>query len=276
VAEGVSDFSFFIQTDAAINPGNSGGALIAMDGRLVGVNTAIFSNNGGSMGIGFAIPSNMVARVVDGALHGSKVVRPWFGAAGQTITAERAASLGMKRPVGILIRDVYPGGPAARAGLRAGDVVVTFNEREVAAPEALNFRIATMGVGGKAALSVLRRGRTLTLQLPLEAPAEKPARNISKLDGRHPLDGATVANLSPALAEEVSLNPMLRGVIVLGVEQRSVARRLGLRPGDVLVRLNNRDIETVANLRALLGGTVNRWTLQVRRDGELLSVTVEG
>jgi serine protease Do len=240
------------------------------------VNTAIFSKSGGSMGIGFAIPSNMVARVVDSAVQGAKVVRPWFGGSGQAITADLAASLGMKRPVGVLIGDIYPDGPAARAGLRTGDIVVAFNGREVADPKALRFRIATKGVGGGAELTALRNGRQLALTLPLEAPPEKPPRDITELDGRHPLAGATVANLSPALAEEASLDPLQRGVIVLGLEARSVARRLGLQPGDILVKLNGHGIDTVATLRTLLGGKSNRWALQVRRDGKLLSVTVEG
>ena len=116
-AEGVSDFSFFIQTDAAINPGNSGGALVSMDGRLVGINTAIYSRSGGSQGIGFAIPSNMVDRVIGSALEGTKILSPWLGASGQQITSRIALNLGLKRPVGIIINNIYPGGPADRAGM---------------------------------------------------------------------------------------------------------------------------------------------------------------
>ena len=148
-AEGVSDFSFFIQTDAAINPGNSGGALITMDGQLVGVNTAIYSQSGGSQGIGFAIPSNMVARIIENAIQGAKVVRPWFGASNQSLTADLAASLGLKRPIGVLINELYPSGPAEIAGLAPGDVVVKIDGKDVTGPKVLRFHIATLKIGRK-------------------------------------------------------------------------------------------------------------------------------
>ena len=224
-AEGVSDFSFFIQTDAAINPGNSGGALITLDGRLAGINTAIYSKSGGSQGIGFAIPGNMVRRVVDGAVSGAKLVRPWFGATGQAVTTDLAGALGLKRPVGILISDLYPGGPAQRAGLLPGDVVTEINGREVADPKALRYRIATLEVGRRAPLTVIRKGIERRLTLNLEAPPEDPPRNLTQLKGQHPLSGVTIANLSPALAEELSLEQSQKGVIVLGISRRSPARR---------------------------------------------------
>ena len=275
-AEGISDFSFFIQTDAAINPGNSGGALVAMDGRLIGVNTAIFSKSGGSMGIGFAIPANMVATVVNSALHGAKIVRPWFGAAGQEVTTDLAATLGLRRPVGVLISDIYPESPAARAGLQPGDVIVQLNQREIAEPKALRFRIATLSVGTKATLSVIRRGKGLTLVLPIEPPPEVPPRNITKLQGRHYLAGATVANLSPALAEELSVDVMQRGVIVLAVNRRSPARRVGLQPGDTIVRLNGTSIDTIESLRTVISQSTDNWTIAVRRDGKIITARIDG
>jgi serine protease Do len=275
-AEGVSDFSFFIQTDASINPGNSGGALVAMDGRLIGVNTAIFSKSGGSMGIGFAIPANMVASVVDSALHGAKIVRPWFGAAGQEVTTDLAASLGLRRPVGVLINEIYPGSPAARAGLRSGDVVVQLNKREVAEPKALRFRIATLNVGGTASLTIIRQGQRRSLVLPVEPPPEVPKRNLTKLTGGHYLAGAAVANLSPALAEELSLDVLQRGVIVLAVNRRGTARRIGLKPGDIIVRLNGTAISTVKSLQAVITRGARRWTIAVRRDGKIISARIDG
>jgi serine protease Do len=275
-AEGVSDFSFFIQTDASINPGNSGGALVAMDGRLIGVNTAIFSKSGGSMGIGFAIPANMVARVVDSALHGAKIVRAWFGAAGQQVTTDLAASLGLRRPVGVLINEIYPNSPAARAGLEPGDVVIQLNRREVAEPKALRFRIATLNVGGTASLTIIRRGKRRFLKLPIEPPFEVPPRNITKLDGRHYLAGATVANLSPALAEELSIDVMQRGVIVLAILRRGSARRIGLQPGDTIVKLNGISIDTVETLLAVIDRGAARWSIAVRRDGKILRAQIDG
>ena len=275
-AEGISDFSFFIQTDAAINPGNSGGALVAMDGRLVGINTAIYSRSGGSLGIGFAIPSNMVATVVTSADRGAKVTRPWFGADGQEVTADVAASLGLKRPVGVIVNNVYPGGPAARAGLRIGDVITAINRREVASPRALRFRIATLPLGGTVALDVMRAGGALELRLRLVAAPEDPPRDLTRLKGRHPLSGATVANLSPALAEEISVDPMRQGVIVLQVLRGSFANRIGVNPGDVVVRVNGNDIETVAQLKRAVGRPSQRWAISVRRDDKVLSMVIEG
>jgi serine protease Do len=275
-AEGISDFSFFIQTDAAINPGNSGGALVAMDGRLIGVNTAIFSRSGGSLGIGFAIPANMVARVVDSALHGAKIVRAWFGASGQQVTPELAATLGLRRPVGVLISETYPAGPADRAGLRPGDVIVELNQREIAEPKALRFKIATLNVGDTAELTVIRQGKSHKLVLSIEAAPELPPRNITKLGGRNYLTGATVANLSPALAEQLSLDVMWRGVIVLGVGRRSSARQIGLRPGDIIVRLNGKVIKTVKELQAVIARGARSWSIAVRRDGEVISARIDG
>jgi len=145
---GISDYQFFIQTDAAINPGNSGGALVDMDGRLVGINTAIFSKSGGSHGIGFAIPSNMVRLVVQSALKGGKLQRPWFGASLQPVTPDIADSLGLATPSGALVANVHAKGPAAQAGLRAGDVVVSVDDKPVQNPQALQYRFVTKGIGG--------------------------------------------------------------------------------------------------------------------------------
>ncbi len=236
---GITDYSFFIQTDASINPGNSGGALIGIDGRLVGINTAIFSNqrggNAGSVGIGFAIPSNMVATVLRAAKSG-KIVRPWLGARTQTVTTELAAGVGLDRPVGALIGDVYPGGPAARAGLRTGDVVLEVDEREVSDAGGLRYRIGTREPGETITLQVQRNGRVFMARLPMEAPKAEPAPNISDLSGRNPMAGARVANLSPAFAIEEGFDELARGVVVLGTARGSPAERrrrllLGFRHG---------------------------------------------
>jgi Do/DeqQ family serine protease len=275
-AENVSDFSFFIQTDAAINPGNSGGALITLDGQLAGINTAIYSRSGGSQGIGFAIPANMVGRVVEGAVKGAKVVRPWFGATGQAVTTDLAGALGLRRPVGVLISDLFAGGPAESARLARGDVIMEINGREVADPRALRFRIATLEVGKTAILTVIRHAKTIRLKMPLEAPPEVPPRRLTRLKGKHPLSGVTIANLSPALAEELSLEPTQSGVIVLGISRRSPARRLGLKPGDFLAEINRKKIANVADTKAALRSTASAWRISVVRDGRLLTVVIDG
>src|SRR5665647_960997 len=170
---GITDYQFFIQTDAAINPGNSGGALVDLTGRLVGINTAIFSRSGGSQGVGFAIPANMVRVVVASAKGGgSAVMRPWLGAKLQPVTADIADSMGLKRPAGALIASVMPGGPAAHAGLKAGDVIVSVDAQAVDDPNAFDYRFATKPLGGNAQFGVLRAGRDVTAVVALQsAPA---------------------------------------------------------------------------------------------------------
>ena len=264
----------FIQTDAAINPGNSGGALVSLDGGLVGINTAIFSRSGGSHGIGFAIPSNMVAVVVTSAETGRPIVRAWFGATGQPINMELATNLGLDRPGGVLINGIYPGGPAAVAGMRVGDVLRAVNSREVVDLEGLKFRIATLAIGDSAELDVWRRGESLQLTLALKAAPEDPPRTVTELTGRHPLRGATVANLSPALAEELEINPLASGVIVLDVAVGSPAHRLGFEPGDVLAGLDEVEVERVAQLRQLLSRHVGDWNFTIRRGRQLLSMVI--
>jgi len=271
---GISDYRFFIQTDAAINPGNSGGALITLDGKLVGVNTAIFSRSGGSIGIGFAIPANMVRTVIDAQPgQNGMVVRPWLGAGGQAVSADIAASIGMRRPVGVLINDLYPGGPAEKAGLRVGDVVSHIDGKEVDDGEALRFRVATGRLGTTARLTVLRRGEELVLPVALQAPPETPARDSAILAGNHPLVGAVVANLSPALAEEIGFDGPARGVVVTEIKG-GPAVRLGLKPGDVVAKVNDQDVPSVRVLSSLLSRTSNSWRITIRRDGKLLTVTV--
>src|SRR5512147_1625000 len=169
---GISDYRFFIQTDAAINPGNSGGALVDMQGRLVGVNSMIFSKGGGSNGIGFAIPSNMVRLVVQSALKGGTVQRPWLGASLQPVTPDIADSLGLPTPSGALIAKVAAKGPAARAGLLAGDVVVGVDDKDVKDPQAFEYRFITKGIGGSAQLTLLRKGQKLKTTIALLAPVE--------------------------------------------------------------------------------------------------------
>jgi Do/DeqQ family serine protease len=274
-AGGVSDFNFFIQTDAAINPGNSGGALITMDGRLVGINTAIYSRSGGSVGIGFAIPTNMVATVVRSAESGGKIQRPWLGATLQEMTSDLASSVGLTRPTGVIVGAVYPGGPAERAGLQVGDVILAVNGREIAEKAGLNFRIGTLKLGGSAKLRVLRGGKKRRLTLNLATAPENPPRNVSRLKGRHPFSGSVVANLSPALSKELSLDTMQTGVMILELKPRSPAHRIGLRPGDVILTVNGRKIQRVNMFKNILAQRPRVWRVSLRRGGQTLSFSVE-
>ena len=275
-AVGVADYRYFIQTDASINPGNSGGALVSMDGGLVGINTAIYSRGGGSIGLGFAIPSNMVKAVIASSALGPKMLRPWLGASGQAVTAEIAPTLGLTRPFGVLINGVHPRGPAARAGLEIGDLITAVGGRRVDDPQALRYRMATLPIGETTTLGVLRKGRELTLTVALKPPPEDPPRNITELTGRNPLGGATVANLSPALADEFSLATDRSGVVVLRVKRRSLARRFGVKRHDIILAINGREAPSVGALKRILADGARRWRIAILRGDRVIEMVVDG
>jgi Do/DeqQ family serine protease len=274
---GISDYQFFIQTDAAINPGNSGGALVDMEGELVGINTAIFSKSGGSHGIGFAIPSNMVRLVVQSALKGGKVQRPWLGASLQSVTPDIADSLGLDTPSGALVAKLHAKGPAARAGLQAGDIVLSVDDKPVQNPQGFQYRFVTKGIGGAAELGVLRKGQKVKTTITLVAPIEDPARDARDLLGRHPLTGCTVANLSPAVAQEVGMDDDTReGVVVLEVKEKTPAARLGVKRGDIVVAVNNEKVKSVAQLVTVLELGGGGWRLSVERGGKVFNLAIQG
>jgi len=278
-ARGISDYSFFIQTDAAINPGNSGGALIAMDGSLVGINTAIYSRTGGSLGIGFAIPASMVRAVIASLDNGGRIVRPWLGISGQNLTSDLAESLGVEIPRGVLVNRVDRGSPADRAGLKVGDIVVALDGAPVDTTDGLRFRMATVPIGSSAALTVLRNGRELTLTVSAEPPPEIPPRNETLIEGPYPLAGAVVANLSPALIEETGYDGVRRsGPVVLEVRGRSPAARLGVEPGDVVVSINGTEVSDVDQLTSLMSRSRSRgfWRIGIQRGDRLLEAVVNG
>lgn len=270
---GVSDYQFFIQTDAAINPGNSGGPLVTVDGKLIGINSAIYSRTGGSIGIGFAIPSNMVKVVLNTALGGAKqVTRPWMGVDVQQVDAGIAQSLGLDRPIGLLVRDVAPGSPAAQAGLVRQDVITKVDEFAVNDEQSLNFRTATKGVGSTATLTYLRGGQLRTAAVRLiSEPAN--ARASAAIDGRNPLQGAKVANVSSSLSNEFDIERN-DGAVVTDVDDRSLAARFGFRPGDVVIGVNGRKITNVSTLQDALRKGGRAWSIAVDRGGSTLSLTV--
>ena len=273
---GITDYQFFIQTDAAINPGNSGGALVDLSGRLVGINTAIFSRSGGSQGVGFAIPSNMVRVVVASARAGGHaVMRPWLGAKLQAVTPDIADSMGLKRPAGALIASVTSGGPAAQAGLKAGDVIVSVDDQEVDDANAFDYRFATKPLGGAAKLGVLRAGRPLSITVALRSAPEIP-RDEMTIQARSPFAGATVANLSPALADELQLSNADQGVVVTDVADGSAAAELGFRPGDIVVAVNGTPVGKTTDLARLTeqGGRV--WRVTIRRGNQQISAVFGG
>jgi Do/DeqQ family serine protease len=273
---GITDYQFFIQTDAAINPGNSGGALVDMAGRVIGINSAIYSRSGGSLGIGFAIPSNMVRIVVDSARGGSVAVRrPWFGAKLQAITPEIAESLNLKRPAGALVASVSPSSPAARAGLRPGDVITAIDGQPVEDPNAFGYRFATKPLGGRATLSIERAGRAVSATVPLETAPERPRDEIL-IRAHSPFAGAKVANLSPALAEELRLDAETEGVVIVEIGSGTTAEAVGFRPGDVVLSVNGGRVNRTRDLEraAAAGGRV--WRIEIQRGGRVLSLALSG
>lgn len=273
---GVTDYQFFIQTDAAINPGNSGGALVDMAGRLVGINTAIYSRTGGSLGIGFAIPVNMVRVVVDSARAGSPVVRrPWLGATLQEVTPDIAESLGLKRPAGALVANVSPNSPASQAGLRPGDVIVAIDGQSVEDPKAFEFRFVTRPLGSKAQLTIERAGRTVSTTVTLEAAPEAPREEVV-IRSRSPFAGVKVANLSPALAEELRLDPTAEGVVIVEVASGSTADVLGFRPGDIVAAVNNERIAKSRDLERVAAKAAPQWDITIVRGGRQINVTFRG
>jgi Do/DeqQ family serine protease len=273
---GITDYQFFIQTDAAINPGNSGGALVDLGGRLVGINTAIFSRSGGSQGIGFAIPANMVRGVIASAQGGSSVVRrPWLGAKLQAVTPDIAESMNLKRPVGALVSSIVAKSPAARAGLRTGDLIVAVDGQEVDDVNAFDYRFATKPVGGQAQLGIMRAGRETKLAVALESAPETP-RDEVLIKARSPLLGAKVANLSPALAEQLRLDSSAAGVAVTEVENGSVAQSFGFQKGDVVLQINNAQIETTADLVRATSQPSRLWRLTILRGGQQISAVFSG
>jgi Do/DeqQ family serine protease len=272
---GQSEAQVFIQTDAAINPGNSGGALVDMAGRLVGINTAIFSRSGGSHGVGFAIPSNLVRLYVNSAVSGRKIEKPWLGAKLETVTRDIAEGLGLDRISGALVTRVTPASPAAEAGLQTGDVIVAVDGFEVADARSVLYRLATRGVGNRARLDVRRKGRPVAVTVALQ-PAPRAAREEAKnLSGQHPFDGARVASLGPAVAEELGLDEQ-EGVVILSVRNGSIAAGLGFRPGDIILQVGREKVESVGDLERLVRERARLWQIAVKRGDRVLQLQVPG
>ncbi len=268
----INDFNFFIQTDAAINPGNSGGPLVAMDGKVVGINTAIYSRSGGSMGIGFAIPSEMVASVIAASLSGQTgergIIRPWLGVSSQNVTSEIAMSLGLPKPVGALITKLHSASPLLAAGVKVGDLIIALNKTPIRDSAEMKFRIATVPIGKEAEIDILRDGKTITKKITVIAPPEHPAREEIRLSGNHVLNGVTISNINPAVSVELGLITEEQGVVVLSAPSRSFFRTVAV--GDILLEVNGQKIEKPADVeKALSAPRTNGPYLVINRGGRV-------
>ena len=267
---GVADFRFFIQTDAAINPGNSGGALVDINGRLIGIPSAIYSRSGGSIGIGFAIPVTMVKFVVQQAKNGGVVRRPWLGATLQAVTPDVAESLGLKRPQGALVTGVVAGGPAATAGLKVGDLVLMVDGFEVDDPDAFGYRFSTKALGGTVRVDIQRGSTVRALDVPLQTAPETVPRDERRIEGFSPFSGLSVVNLSPAVADELHLTTNADGVVVKDVADGSPASRVGFRRGDMILEVNGQKIDQTRTLARVAETDPGIWRLAVQREGQVI------
>ncbi|WP_375702081.1 DegQ family serine endoprotease [Bartonella sp. AA89HNZF] len=265
---GISDFDFFIQTDAAINPGNSGGALIDMKGQLIGINTAIYSRSGGSVGIGFAIPVNLVKVMLDTVKRGGKYfVPPYIGASFQNVTPDIAGGLGLERPYGALIIEVIKDSPAEKAGLKVGDVILSVQGVRVDSPDSLGYRLMTADVEHSLALEYLRSGKILKTQITVSSISETAFLKSEKITGDSPLAGAEVLDLTPQNSRRFHLPISAKGVVITNLEEMSNAAGI-FQSGDILRVVNGHKIQTVHQLKkVLMQGRSNMWQLEYERDG---------
>ena len=274
-AEANGEGGAYIQTDAAINPGNSGGALVSMDGELIGVNSFIYSQSGQSSGIGFAIPAAVVNRVVETALGGGRaVVRPWIAARLQSVTPDIAKTLGLATPSGALVADIWPDGAAQRSGLRQGDVVIAVDGQPVVDAAAVNYVLGTHRPGDILRISVRREKGEQVLAMRAEPPPASPPREERLIAGRNPFQGATVVNLSPAVAEEIGLDPFGRSGVMVTKTEQGLAQQVGVQPGDIIRAVNGRPIKTVSDLSNAVAAPAGAWQVTIERNGRQLTTTV--
>jgi serine protease Do len=278
---GVADYEDFIQTDAPINPGNSGGALVNIHGELVGINTAIASPTGGSVGVGFAIPSNMARAAMQSLLKTGRVVRGFLGASTQDVTPLLGKIFKLPDVKGAIITDLMAKGSAEKAGLRRGDVVVRFDGKDVMDSGHLRNLIAAAPIGSKHRLDVIRDGKLAQTELIIqEAPRERVRRAQPTTPAEtmvHPLSGVLVDEVTPALARQMGLT-VNSGVVVTDVEEGSLAEASGLMPGDVLLELNRQPLPNFATFQRLAEPIkpTDVTLLLVNRQGTVLYVPIQG
>ncbi|MEP2784794.1 MAG: trypsin-like peptidase domain-containing protein [Pseudoruegeria sp.] len=262
---------YFLQTDAPINPGNSGGALIDVNGDLIGVNTSILTRSGGSNGIGFAIPSALVAQFLTQAQNGeSQFSRPWAGLTGQAVDGDLAEGLGQIIPEGIIISEVHPASPFVEAGLLPGDVILTVDGLPVNSPPEMIYRMSVDGIGSKSEIVVLRKGERIELSVPLIAAPDSPARDEKVLSRREILEGLNIVNLNPSVEEELRLPSGVTGVAVM--DSGPIAYRIGLRRGDIVLSVNGATVEQTRDLGPALRDAGRRISIEVLRAGQRLEL----
>jgi Do/DeqQ family serine protease len=265
---------YFIQTDAAINPGNSGGALVDMGGRLLGINTSILTRSGGSNGIGFAIPSDLVAQYVRQAKAGATdFARPWSGIDVQPVDADLAEALGLPGPRGVAIRDLHPDSPFAKAGLIAGDVLTGIDGLSIDGPQELDYRLAVLGPDGTAEATYWRDGTEATAWIALAEAPGMEVETVAMPTGTI-FAGLSVASLGPALIDRLGLPLTAEGLVV--TEVVGPAHRTRLRPGDILLAVNGIPVRTPSDLTDILAKGGNRWRIDFQRGTQRAVIRLSG
>lgn len=275
---GIEDYEDFIQTDTAINPGNSGGALVNSRGELVGINTAIVTGTSGNQGVGFAIPINMAREVMAQILKHGKVIRGYLGAWIQPVTPAIAEAFNLPNASGALLGDVADGSPAARSGLQRGDVIVAINGEPVTDSQLLRMKIAMTPPGTKVALKVRRGNAHRNVDVALgELPVQEEA--APELQGRserpHSMDGLSVENLTPAIAQQLELPSGMKGVLVTDVESGSAVEEAGLQRGDIVLEVNRKPVVNIAEFRRATSHVSGPTVLLVNREGNTMYVVVK-
>jgi len=273
---GITDYENFIQTDAAINPGNSGGALVNMKGELIGINTAILSRSGGNVGIGFAIPINVVTSIQKSIEKYGTVVRGWLGVSVQDITPKIAEALGLPTRVGALVSEVIKDSPAEQSGIKQGDVILAIGGSVVQNTSSLRFLISELLPGSAIDVKVFRDGKERVLRVTVGdlSQAETPLHKVYIQDNRF-LAGATVAEITPGSRETFQIENAIEGLIVVEVEENSEAIRTGLKPGDVILAINNRKTRTLDELQQILGTLRGmKISLSLYRHGMVMNLTI--
>lgn len=268
---GIVDYENFIQTDASINPGNSGGALVDMEGRLLGINTAIFSRSGGNQGIGFAVPSNLAQEVWKSIRQNGRVIRGYLGTVIQPVTPELASAFGLKEPTGALVADVAPGSPAEKAGLAHGDVIVAIDGKKVEVPRELRLKIGSMAPGSKVVLKYLRNGQEKETTAELgELPQKETAipRNGDAAAAAALFDGVELADLDAQSRAAMGAPERLQGALITEISQESAAYRAGLRQGCVIEEVDHKPVKSAADVLRLAGAVPKGQPILLRAWGE--------
>jgi len=273
---GITEYENFIQTDAPINPGNSGGALVNTEGELIGINTAILSQTGGNVGIGFAIPVNLVMNVVDSLRKHGRVVRGWLGVTVQALTPEISEALELSSRKGVLVADVVKGSPAAEAGIQQGDVIVSIADKPVTDPSALQFLVSEIAPGTRTRIALVRGGKRMEVTAAIGdlSKAEEPEETFVVEDNRF-LQGAVVTDLSPMLRDSLGVPNTVDGVVVAGVERNSAAAGTGLRKGDVILAINGKQTTGLSEFKQAVQALHGRkMEMSIYRQGMVMNLTI--